>query len=196
RISPNLGGQNLEATLMFFDLRNSTGIAEYMPAAEFSTFLSNLFSDLYDLVMASGGSVNKFTGDGLLATFGCPISGGDDAFNAINCAFKFRDFFAMYNEYPPVELKDPLGYGIGIASGPIFAGNVGSFRRMEYSVLGDPVNLASRLEALTKKAKVDIFVDGVTRELLGDRVKFKRLLNSKIRGKAEAVKIYYPTSLA
>ncbi|MCR9145274.1 MAG: response regulator [bacterium] len=195
RISPKLGGQNLEATLMFFDLRNSTGIAEYMPAGEFSTFLSNLFSDLYDLVMASGGSVNKFTGDGLLATFGCPISGGDDAFNAIKCAFKFRDFFAMFNEYPPVELKDPLGYGIGIASGPIFAGNVGSFRRMEYSVLGDPVNLASRLEGLTKKAKVDIFVDGQTREHVGDRVKFKRVRHSKIRGKSEAVKIFYPTEL-
>lgn len=195
KISPKLGGQNLEATLMFFDLRNSTGIAEYLPADVFSDFLSKMFSDLYDLVLASGGSVNKFTGDGLLATFGCPITGGDDAWNALNCAIKFRGFFEMYNEYPPVELKDPVGFGIGIASGPIFAGNVGSFRRMEYSVLGDPVNLASRLETLTKRAKVDIFIDGNTRDKIGDRCKFKRLKHSQIRGKAEEVKIFYPVKL-
>lgn len=194
RISPKLGGQNLEATMMFFDLRNSTGIAEYMSPGDFSNFLSKLFSDLYDLVLASGGSVNKFIGDGLLATFGCPVSGRDDAFNAVACALKFRDFFAMYNEYLPAELKDSLGYGIGIASGPVFAGNVGSYRRMEYTVLGDPVNLASRLESLTKKAKVDIFLDGRTREKLGDRFRFKRLLHSSIRGKEQAVQIFFPVS--
>mgnify|MGYP000264060004 FL=1 len=98
----------------------------------------------------------------------------------------------MYNEVRPANVKDPIGFGIGITTGEVFAGNIGNVHKLEYTILGDPVNLSARLEAMTKNAKVDILIDEKTRQVGGDRLKVKKLQTSTVRGKSEEVMIYYP----
>lgn len=196
-ISPRLGGQRLPASMLFFDIRNSTGIAEHLDPEVFSDFLSMVLTDVMDLVFGSMGSVNKLTGDGLLATFGCPSPTDHDARNALSCALRIRDYIQIFNNSRPEYLRDPLGIGIGIATGEIFAGNVGSYRRMEYTVLGDGVNLASRLEALNKELHTTILLDEATLRAAGSDgfiVRDAGLI--QIRGKEEQVKVYSLEALA
>lgn len=193
-ISPNLGGNNVEASILFFDLRNSTHIAESMKPELFSVFLSNVLKDVMDIIFDHLGSVNKLLGDGILATFGCPEPSGDDAENCCRCALAIRKYLENFNEKKEYDELNHLRAGVGIATGNVFAGNIGSNRRMEYTVLGDPVNLASRLEDLSKLAglsTVDILIDQATREKVTGKFHFKKVRTNKVRGRVAPVSIFY-----
>ena len=192
-IKAELGGAEVTASIMFFDLRNSTGIAEALNTDDFSSFLSEMFNDIMELVFTQKGSVNKLIGDGLLATYGCPIPQPDDALNCCITATRIREYINMYNQIDPHGLGG-IHYGIGIGTGKVFAGNIGSHRRLEYTVLGDPVNVASRLEGLTKKAGVDIMIDEATRQALGDAFR-GRLARTRIRGRTQEANYYSLESL-
>jgi len=189
-ISPELGGAHVEASIMFFDIRKSTTIAEKLEPDVFVRFLSEMFTDIMDLIYGNHGSVNKMLGDGILATFGPPIATKDDTLNAIRTVIQIRDYISQFNEFRPEFLEDPINVGMGIATGKIFAGNVGSVRRMEYAVLGDPVNTAARLEALTKEAKVSILIDGNTRHALGKKIKVRKVKYNKVRGRMSEMEIF------
>lgn len=195
KISHNLGGERLPATILFLDIRNSTAIAERIDPAIFSQFLSEIFTDIMDLVYGNHGSVNKLIGDGLLATFGCPVRTEQPALDAAHCALAIRDYMATFNDVRPDYLEEPVRIGIGIATGVVFAGNTGSVRRMEYTVLGDAVNIASRLESLTKLAGVDIFIDGTTADALKDAARLRRVRLNKVRGKIQEIDIYFLAGL-
>jgi len=190
-IEPRLGGSKMQASIMFFDLRNSTHIGEILDPETFSDMLSMVLTDVMDLVFGSGGSINKLTGDGVLATFGCPVSNGNDAYNALSCALRIREYMGIFNNSRPDYLTEPIGFGMGIATGRIFAGNVGSFRRMEYSVIGDVVNLAARLEGLNKEFGSDILCDEATLEA-ADRGAFRTSDAGlvQIRGKDHRVQTF------
>lgn len=163
-ISAELGGISVDATILFMDIRNSTGIAEQIGPQKFAEFVSMIFTDVMDLIFANRGSVNKLLGDGILATFGCPVPSEKDAENAVKTASQIREYFQVINEARAHEdIGGDIGFGIGVASGKVFAGNIGSFRRMEYAVMGDPVNLAARLQELSKTLSVDIVIDGTTK---------------------------------
>ncbi|MCE9596500.1 MAG: response regulator [Spirochaetia bacterium] len=190
RISPELGGARLPASMFFFDIRNSTSIAERMSPDALAKFLSQTFTDIMDLVFANHGSVNKFTGDGMLVTFGCPVPSQEDAIRSVKTALAIRSWIDTYNEFLKSELGEPLGFGIGIATGHVFAGNIGSFRRMEYSILGDAVNSASRIQDLTKKLKTDILMDGPTHALVKDTFKTTKIGKIVLRGRHEPTEIY------
>lgn len=196
KISPELGGAYVTASVMFFDLRGSTGIAENLSPQQFSAFLSEMFQDIMDLVFANSGSVNRLQGDGMLATFGCPIPHEEDAYNSVRCALSIREYLQQYNEVRPAYLTEPLRFGMGITTGQVFAGNIGSVRKMEYTVLGDSVNTAARLEGLTKKAGVDILIDGTTRESVGERVKVRKVQYDQVRGKNQILAIFALDGLA
>ncbi|MCR9141285.1 MAG: response regulator [bacterium] len=191
-ISTELGGSNLPASILFMDIRNSTGIAEKMDPKDFADFLSSLLSDLMDIVFGNLGSVNKLTGDGLLATFGCPVPTERDAYNCVKTAAFMRNYIEIFNDQGAIELPggEPLRIGIGMATGRIFAGNVGSWRRMEYTVLGDPVNLAARLQDLTKTIGTDIVMDAATLEAVREEVEIRDAGKMPIRGKADPVDVY------
>ncbi|MBX7056420.1 MAG: PAS domain S-box protein [Leptospirales bacterium] len=191
KISDRLGGKRCNATTLFFDLRGSTGIAEQLDPDVFAEFLSMIHTDVMDLIYGNHGSVNKLIGDGILATFGVPTATGDDAMNAVRCAEQVRSYMQVFNEVRPDYLPTPVEFGIGIATGEVFAGNTGSVRRMEFTVLGDSVNLAARLESIAKMARVDILLDGETRRLLGDRVRLQRVRLDRVRGKMQKVEIFY-----
>lgn len=185
-----LAGANVRASLMFFDLRNSTGIGESLEPRQFSEFLTSVFTDIMDLIYGNQGSVNKMMGDGILATFGCPVSAGDDTLNCVRCALAIREYLNTYNEVRPDYIIDPLRAGMGISTGKVFAGNVGSVRHIEYAVLGDPVNVASRLESLTRRVPVDILIDGETREWMSSRIGVRRVQMDRLRGKTQTTKIF------
>jgi class 3 adenylate cyclase len=194
-ISTEIGGEIKTATVLFCDLRDSTQISESIEPHLFAKFLNNLFTDITDIIYGESGSVNKFLGDGILATFGIPKPVEDDAYHGALVGIKIRKYLANFNQFRPKYLADPVSLGIGITRGRVFTGNVGSANQIDFTVLGDPVNLASRLESLTKRANLDIFIDGNLREALGDRARVKLAKLSSIRGKKQEVKLYYLESL-
>ncbi|HRP68378.1 MAG TPA: adenylate/guanylate cyclase domain-containing protein [Turneriella sp.] len=191
-ISTKPGGEIVTASLLFFDMRRSTTLAEQMGPQNFFQFLSSFFADISDLIHSCNGVINKFTGDGFLVTFGLRNYTQDATLNAMDCALRIRAHIAMYNEVRSTELPDPIGFGIGITTGEVFAGNIGNVHKLEYTILGDPVNLAARLESMTKNAQLDILIDERTRKICGDSLKVKRLKTRSVRGKTEEVTIYYP----
>ena len=101
----------------------------------------------------------------------------------------------MYNELRPENVKEPIRFGIGITTGEVFAGNIGNVHKLEYTILGDAVNLSARLEAMTKRAHVDILMDQTTRKIAGENITVKRLRTTAIRGKSEPVEIFYLAGL-
>lgn len=193
-ISTTPGGETTTATFFMFDLRGSTQMAEAMGPAAFFKFLSEFFADITDLIYSCNGAINKFTGDGFLVTFGLRNYTPQATLDALSCAMKIRGHIQMYNEMRPAHIQNPIGYGIGITTGEVFAGNIGNVHKLDYTILGDPVNLSARLESMTKSAHVDILIDAQTREIGGDRLKVKRLQTTSVRGKTEEVIIYYPES--
>ncbi|MBN1409409.1 MAG: response regulator [Spirochaetales bacterium] len=190
-ISTNLGGEVKTASILFCDLRNSTGIAETVEPDVFFRFLNGLLTDLTDIIYGENGSVNKFLGDGILATFGCPRAIEDDAMHCISVAVKIRKYFNNFNQFRPSYLTEPIQMGVGVARGKLFIGNIGSVNQIEYTVLGDPVNIASRLESLTKLGDVDILMEENIYREVKDRVRVKPVKFSGIRGKIKEVKVFY-----
>lgn len=186
----------IPASVMFFDLRSFTSLSESMDPHDIAELLNILFTDLMDLIFSHGGSVNKFIGDAIMATFGAPLSQGNDALNAVKCALAIRESMALFNQVRPAYLKTDINYGIGIASGTVFSGTVGSFRRLEYTVLGDVVNIASRLEGMNKISSTNILIDGPTHALLGNAVECRKInLKETLRGKTNEVAIFEPIKL-
>jgi len=194
-ISAAAGGEIAKCTMMMFDLRGSTSLAEELGPSKFFAFVSEFFSDLTDLIFNNGGSISKFTGDGFLVTFGLRKYTEQATRDALACAFKIRDHIELFNQFPSADLKHGIEYGMGLTTGEIFAGNIGNVHRLEYTILGDPVNLSARLESLTKRAKVDILMDAETRRILGHSVSVKKLSTNSIRGKKQLVNIFYPVGM-
>lgn len=190
-VSPELGGENVDAVALFLDIRRSTAIAEELEPQQFAAFISSLFTEFMGLVFEEKGSVNKLMGDGMLAVFGAPIPTGLDGYHALRCALSIRQHLKKYNENLPEYLNAPVEVGIGIAGGRLFAGNVGSPTRMEYTVLGDPVNIAARLQSLTKRAGGDILMDTLTYEGAAELQPYCEALgDAKLRGRRETMRVY------
>jgi PAS domain S-box-containing protein len=188
--APPPGSGRIEVTILFFDIRGSTAIAEQCEPEAFAGFLSEILADIMDLVCGCHGSVNKLLGDGLLAVFGAPVATGNHACNAVEAATRIRDYLATFNDVRPDFLKEPVKAGIGLASGPVFAGLIGSVHRQEYTVLGDAVNLASRLQALTKNLDETILMDEATALAVDGSFACQALYKGRVRGRTEAVRIY------
>ena len=190
QISTEIGGQTSEVSILICDLRSSTAMAELIEPDTLAKFLSDFFADIIDLIAGEGGSINSFRGDGFLITYGVPSSLENPALAAATTAMKIQKHIEFYNQFKPEFIKDDLVMGVGITTGKVFAGNVGSVHRLHYTVLGDAVNLAARLESLTKLAKVHTLIDGRTRDLLGKGARVRRVQLNKIRGKIQEVRVY------
>lgn len=189
-ISTELGGTLISASIMFFDIRGSTPLAEKIGPQAYAETISELFADLMDIIFNHRGSVNELLGDGILATFGCPFPGEHDAQNAVQTAIAIETHMTMLNAIRSEKAQVPFGFGIGIATGRIFAGNIGSARMIKYAVMGDPVNTAARLQDLTKDFPYPIIFDEKTRELGAGEVLCEKLPVTQLRGKKESVTIY------
>jgi adenylate cyclase len=191
-----LGGKTLDLTILFCDLRDFTTFSEKRDAQELVGLLNEYFTEMVDCVRAEGGVVDKYIGDNIMAVFGAPVTRPDDALRAVRAGIRMREALARLNERFAARGIDKLRFGIGMHSGEVVAGNIGSARRMEYTVIGDAVNVASRLESKTKELGADIVISDATHARIGDTIEAETIGEINVKGRAQAVKIYKVVGLA
>ncbi len=188
-----LGGQLVECTVLFSDIRGFTSLSERMPPEQLIDLLNRYMSRMVDVVIANGGLVNKFGGDSLLAVFGSPLNPAENhAAQAIRAALQMQKSLKGFNAEQKAGSQPELQIGIGLASGPVVAGNVGGEGRIEYTVIGDTVNLAARLQDLTKEFHQDILVNQAAIQAATKTfsIAVQPLDPVSVRGKAEPVNVY------
>jgi adenylate cyclase len=184
------GGRFQLATVLFTDIADFTTLAERIGAQETLALLNSHFAEMVEVLFAHGGILDKFIGDGMMAVFGTPFPGAQDADNAIAAAIRMQDALALFNRRRTAAGTPPLAMRIGINSDQVVAGNVGSARRMDYTVIGDGVNLASRLEGANKVFGTRILTSGLTVALLKERFVLRELDLLRVKGKANPVAVY------
>lgn len=186
-------GEYTRCSILFSDLRNFTSLTEKLEAIEVVNFLNRYFDVMVDYVFEHNGVLDKLIGDAIMATFGIPYNTERDADNALQAGVSMIRNLHRVGDI--AHLKYQLGMGIGIATGDVIAGNIGSTKRFEYTVIGDAVNLASRLEGLTKFYGVHILVCEDTYHQLSGAYHWRELDCIKAKGKDEPVTIYTLASL-
>jgi adenylate cyclase len=141
-----LGGVNQTITILFADIRGFTRISEHAPPEKIVSLLNRYFSAMTDIIFAHGGTLDKYLGDGLMALFGAPTATPEDASNALNAAVAMQRRVLSINQELREEGFNEIGVGMGLHTGEVTVGYIGSERRSEYTAIGDAVNTASRLE--------------------------------------------------
>jgi adenylate cyclase len=184
----HLGGENQTVTILFADIRGFTRMSEKMEPMEVVELLNEYFTEMTDLVFENGGTLDKYLGDGLMAVFGAPLAKQDDSLRAVKTAIEMQRALARLNRDWEAMGQRSLKIGLGINTGPVTAGNIGSARRMDYTVIGDAVNIASRLCA--NAAGGQILVSESTHCTLNDRLPAKRLEPIRVKGKETPIEIY------
>jgi adenylate cyclase len=185
-----LGGEPLRVTVLFSDIRGFTTISEKMDPQHLVALLNEYFTEMVNIVMDEGGVVDKYIGDAIMAVFGAPVSKPGDAVNAVRAAVRMRRALHDLNERLAARGLPPLKTGIGIHTGEVVAGNIGSERRMEYTVIGDAVNLASRLESNTKELGVNVLISQDTYEVTKSAVETRAVREIVVKGRKQPVMTY------
>ena len=185
-----LGGERKECAVLFNDIRGFTSLSEQMTPEEIMEFLNEYLSMIVGCVDRTDGVVDKFIGDAIMATWGAVYSGGDDAANAVNAALMMRAAVARYNAGRAAAGRVPVRTGCGLSYGPVIAGQVGTEERLEYTVIGDTVNLASRIESLTKEFGCDILISQGMRDRVKDMFRLVMIQDIKVKGKNEPQTIH------
>jgi adenylate cyclase len=184
-----LAGERREVTILFQDLRGFTAMSENMDPAELLRVLNVFFTEVVAAIEAEGGIVKQFTGDGVMALFGAPVTHADDPARAVRAALGLLERLSELNMRLRDQEVPPLRVGVGIHTGEVVAGRIGPDSRVEYGVVGDPVNLASRIEGLTKELQATILVSRVTAVRLGDEFIFGRSAVFPVKGKQQPVAV-------
>lgn len=185
-----LGGEIREVSVLFCDIRSFTPLAEGLNPKEVVDFLNEYMSLMVSVIHRNKGVVDKFIGDAIMAVWGAPISHGQDTHDSVKAALEMRENLLLYNEERQKRNLPPIKIGIGIASGPALAGQIGSQDRLEYTVIGDTVNLASRLEGLNKAFGTDILISESTYEQIKNDFRIVPLQRILVKGKSQPQKIY------
>jgi len=183
-------GTSQVATVLFSDIRKFTTLVERMTARETVTMLNEYFSDMVEVVFRYGGILDKYIGDAIMATFGAPMSSGNDADNALRVANEMLTALRVLNIRRREKNLDPIDIGIGLATGPVLAGSIGSEKRMDYTVIGDSVNLAARLESANKHYGTSILLSGETINEAKAPGIVRELDLIRVKGKLQPTAIY------
>jgi len=183
-----LGGINQEVTVMFADIRGFTTMSEEMEPGRVVEILNEYFTRVTDVIFDNGGTLDKYIGDAVMAVFGAPISKGNDAAAAVNSAIQIQRLLVELNRDAAARQWPELRVGIGINTGSAIAGNIGSPRRLDYTVVGDAVNTAQRL--MTNAAGGQILISESTARKLGKTFDLERLPELKVKGRSEAVPVF------
>lgn len=185
-----LGGVRSVVTMLFVDIRNFTQISENLSPQEVTSILNEYFSTISPVITKYNGIVNKYMGDGLLAIFGEPIKDDNHAMNAIRCGIEISEKVKDLREKLLTEGKPKISIGIGINTGEVFAGNIGTEERLEYTVIGDNVNLAYRIESYNQLLKTQFLISEYTYKYVKNNVEVVKLSQVSIKGKSRPIDIY------
>jgi adenylate cyclase len=183
-----LGGLNQKVSVMFADIRGFTQFSERTEPARVVEVLNEYFTRVTDVILDHGGMIDKYIGDAVMALFGAPIAKANDAENAVRSAIQIQRLLAEMNRDAAARGWPELVVGIGINTGVVTAGNIGSPRRLEYTVVGDAVNIASRL--MTNAAGGQILISQPTAEELGGQFELIKLRARRLRGRSEPVQLF------
>jgi adenylate cyclase len=185
-----LFGAACEASVLFADIRGFTSLAENLGPRDTVDMLNEIFTDLFEAVAANDGVLDKYIGDAIMAVYGAPLSSGRDPQNAVESAVSMAAMIVAINERRRARGDPDVRLGIGIASGQVVAGTIGSPKRMDYTVIGDSVNLAARLEAITKVYGVGIVICEDTAETVESLYPLRELDAIKVRGRQRPARIF------
>jgi adenylate cyclase len=185
-----LGGQLQRGTILFSDVRGFTGAAEALGPRETVALLNEYFAEMVEVIEEYGGVLDKYIGDAIMALFGVPLGGAQDADNAVAVANAMLRRLAALNRRRVGAGRQPIDIGVGIATGDVVAGSIGSPRRMEYTVIGDSVNLASRLEGATKEYGVKVLLAESTVLALQRPTPLREIDFLRVKGKDQPVTVF------
>ncbi|MBD3272587.1 MAG: CHASE2 domain-containing protein [Elusimicrobia bacterium] len=191
--NPNLaklGGERRMMSILFSDIRGFTSMSEGMDHEAVVDILNEYLTRMTDMVYKHGGTLDKFIGDAVMAFWGAPTPQPDHAQRAVLCAIDMIDELHVLQEKWRSEGRHVIDIGVGINTGDAVVGNMGSHERMDYTVIGDNVNLASRLEGLNKQYKSNIIISAATYELVKDMIEVKDLGKSIVKGKEIEISIF------
>ncbi len=185
-----LVGENRRLSILFSDIRSFTSISEAMQPEDLVNSLNQYFSVMVDIIMNRGGIIDKYIGDAIMAFFGAPVRHDDDGIQSVYAGIEMAEGLERFNEQQRANGKPEFQIGVGLNYGEVTVGNIGTDKKMDYTVIGDMVNLASRMEGLTKMYGQPVllaeslfeFVDGVLPWRLVDAV--------AVKGKKQGVRIY------
>jgi adenylate cyclase len=183
-------GERKDVTVLFSDIRGYTTLTEALEAAEVVSMLNEYFETMVEAVFHCEGTLDKFIGDALMAVFGAPLPLSNHAWSAVKSALDMRRRLVLFNRDRLAKGQPELRIGIGLSSGEVVSGNIGSQRKMDYTVIGDGVNLSARLESITKQYGCDIVLSEHTYERCKDKIWVRELDLIRVKGKLEPVKIY------
>jgi adenylate cyclase len=188
----SLSGERRVVTVIFTDIRNFTSLSEHAPSGEVVEWLNDYFGRMQEVITSFGGHINKFIGDGMMIVFGAPVDRGAsvEAQAAVDCALKMLESASRINEEWKAKGRPEFKIGVGINSGEATCGVVGARQRLEYTIIGDAVNLASRLESMTKDIGVSIIISESTARLLDDAYEVEALGSVKVKGKSANTSIH------
>ncbi|QJR15772.1 adenylate/guanylate cyclase domain-containing protein [Usitatibacter palustris] len=186
-----LGGEERDASVIFTDVRNFTALAEKLSPTQSLALLNEFLTEISAIVEDHGGVVDKYMGDGVMAVFGAPVARPDDGQRALEAALAIRDGVRALGRRLAARGQPDPEVGVGLNTSRVIAGNIGSPTRLNYTVLGDGVNLAARFEGLTKRYQVPI-VCGERTKAVSSGVVFRELDKVRVRGKTVPVRIFEP----
>ena len=185
-----LGGKRAIVTVLFSDIRGFTSMSEKMSAEDVSKILNEYFTEMEPIITKYNGVINKFIGDAVMAIFGEPIQDLDHPINAVLCAYEMLKKVEELQERWLFEGKPKIEIGVGINTGECFVGNIGSEKRLEYTVIGDTVNLASRIEHYNKVYHTNLLVSSSTYSYIASIADVIKISEVTIRGKSKKMDIY------
>jgi adenylate cyclase len=179
-----------KVTVLFCDIRGFTSLAERLGAEQVVRRLNEFFYEMIDILFQYEGTLDKFIGDAIMALFGAPLSSGHDEEQAVSAAVAMQERTDRLNRDWVRQGFEGFRIGIAICTGEVVVGNIGSERRMEYSAIGDAVNMAWRLEELNKRYNTRILLSESTYQAVSDKVEVRPLGSEILRGRKEPVHIY------
>lgn len=185
-----LGGDQKVVTTFFSDIRSFTSISEKLSPKELVKLLNEYFTSMSDIIIEYGGVVDKYIGDAIMAFWGAPIDDEHQANNAVKAAIKMNEELPKISQKFLKDKKIKFDIGMGINTGSVIVGNMGCDKRFDYTVIGDNVNLASRLEGLTKKYRVKIIISKHTKQKISKKFITRELDLVSVKGKSEPVEIF------
>jgi adenylate cyclase len=188
--APSLRGERRTVSILFSDLRGYTTLSEGMTPEAIAAHLNEYFDAMTKAIFAHQGMINDFVGDAVMAIFGAPVADADHALHAVQSAAAMERALADLNVRWATRGLPVLQMGIGIHTGTVFAGNVGGHDRIKYTVIGDPVNVASRVEGLNKELGTTILITDATLAGVGARAQVKDRGPMRVKGRVEEVRVY------